>query len=104
MSEREVGDLRPVEALLRRMDQSVRDAASVQPSDPKLEVLRIVRGWISDALDEARSPDAEITVEELAALEGVSVQAIYKRRQRGKLPGARKRNGRLYVPVSGVAA
>lgn len=104
MSEREVGDLRPVHELLRRMDRSVTEAASVQPSDPKLEVLRIVRGWIAEALEQAQSPEAEISIEELAELEGVTVQAIYKRRQRGKLPHARKRNGRLYVPVGNVAA
>lgn len=103
MGEREIGNLTPIRGVLEKLDRRIESNREMQPSDPESEMLANVRRWLADALVEAVSPEEVLTVEQLAAQEGVTVHAIYKRQQRGKLPGATKRAGRLVVPLNSVA-
>lgn len=98
-----LGDLAPVESILEWLDAwRAHDRERRPEEDPVLHTLDEVHRRLAQAVSEAKNPAAEISVEELAEREGVSVAALYKRRQRGKLPQARKRGGRLVVPVSSL--
>lgn len=98
-----LGDLAPVEGVLSWLEARLEDEKTRSAEDDRgVLALREVHRRFAEALVEAKNPAAEISIEELAKREGVSVAAIYKRKQRGQLPGARKRAGRLVVPVSAL--
>jgi len=103
MTDTLIGDLMPVRGAVEWLAGRVEEERTRGAEDDRVVLaLREVHKRLAEALVEAENPAAEIGLEELAKREGVTLAALYKRRQRGRLPGVRKRAGRLVVPVSAL--
>jgi predicted DNA-binding transcriptional regulator AlpA len=97
----ELGDLAPLVDLATKLAQweaQIR-LRPLAENDPVVHTLADVRKQLQEALDNARDVEIELTSEQYAALLGISREALYKRWQRGQLPEARMRGGKLVVPL-----
>lgn len=100
----ELGDLTPIRELAEHLREwEEQDRQRRQDGDPVLHTLAKVRTQLTKALDDATGVDLTLSVEEYAKAEGVTPAAIYKRLQRGRLPGARRRGGRIHIRASQAA-
>jgi hypothetical protein len=80
---RELGDLSPVRRALETISAWEEEDRERRPeNDPTVHALARVRVELEKALTEAVVAPNVIPVAEIAAAEGVSPWAIYKRRQR----------------------
>jgi excisionase family DNA binding protein len=99
----EIGDLAPVRSVLAWVEQRIDNDRGRRPDDdPALLVLQEVQKRLEAAIADAGNAELELTVEQLAEMEGVTRAAIYKRRQRGKLDAPR-RGGRIRIPLKAVS-
>lgn len=95
---RDIGDLSPFVDLIAWLQEwRATDAANRPAGDLVVHTLDRVSLRAREALDAARSGAEELTPAEIAKAEGVSRDAIYKRRKRGKMPQATKRGGRIVI-------
>jgi hypothetical protein len=100
----ELGNLNP----LRELEASLADYEGkirlrpIPDSDPVVQAVGSFRQQLGRALEEAADIELELSAKQYAALKGVTPNTIYKRWQRGKLPEARMRGGKLVVPVSAL--
>lgn len=100
----EIGDLVPLRQLhkeLENWEEKVR-ARPLPDADPVVQALGTVRQKLEDAIERARNIEFELTPEQYAQLCGLSLDALYKRWQRGQLPEAQMRGRKLYVPIKAV--
>jgi hypothetical protein len=95
-----VGALRPFEELRTSIERWYQDDRQRRPEgDPTVHALDQFRQQLDQAIEASRTTVPELDVKQIAALEGVTVSAIHKRHQRGKLPQATRRGRRLVVPA-----
>lgn len=101
----EIGDLVPLRRMLTELAEW-EDRVRTRPlpeSDPVAHALGAVREQLEAAIEEARDVELELTPEQYAQVKGMTKSAIYKRWQRGQLPEAQMRGGKLVVPVRAIA-
>jgi hypothetical protein len=111
----ELGDLTPLRRVLEELvewEAKVRQRP-LPEADPVVHALGTVRTSLERAIDDARNIELELTSEQYAQLAGLSIDAVHKRWQRGQLPQARirggkvrdgkRRGGKLVVPVKEIA-
>lgn len=101
----ELGDLTPVRRALAEIEEwetKVR-ARPLPETDPVAHALGTVREKLAEAIEAARDIEFELTPEQYAQVSGITRDALYKRWQRGRLPEARLRGGKLVVPVKEIA-
>lgn len=101
----DLGDLKPLLQLLTDIEEwegKVRQRP-LPDSDPVVHALSTVRVQLERALDDARNIELELSADQYAQLRGISRDALYKRWQRGQLPEARMKGGKLVVPLQEAA-
>lgn len=99
-----IGNLAPLRAFaedLAAWEGQVR-ARPLPESDPVVQALATIRQQLAAALDEAQHLELELSATQYAALRGCTPNALYKKWQRGQLPEARMRGGKLVVPASAL--
>lgn len=100
----ELGNLAP----LRELAQSLKEweaqvkARPLPESDPVALALSQMRQQLATAMENAQQVELELSAQQYAELTGVTLNALYKRWQRGKLPEAHMKGGKLVVPLSTV--
>lgn len=100
-----IGDLTPVQQALKGIEEweaQVR-ARPLPDTDPVAQALGLIRARLAEAIEAARDIEFELTPEQYAQVRGITRDALYKRWQRGQLPEARMRGGKLVVPVRAIA-
>lgn len=102
----EIGNLGPLQELaesLAAWESQVR-ARPLPEADPVVQTLATVRQQLTTALAAAAHVELDLTAAQYATLSGISREALYKRWQRGKLPEARMKGGKLVVPLAAAMA
>jgi hypothetical protein len=101
----EIGDLVPLRRMLADLaewEERVR-ARPLPEADPVAQALGAVRAQLEEAIEAARDIELDLTTDQYAQVRGLSKSAVYKRLQRGQLPEAQMRGGKLVVPLRAVA-
>lgn len=101
----EIGDLTPVRRAFAEIEEWEAKVRSrpLPDADPVAHALSTIREKLSEAIEAARDIEFELTPEQYAQVSGLTKDALYKRWQRGRLPEARLRGGKLVVPVKEIA-
>jgi pyridoxal biosynthesis lyase PdxS len=100
----ELGNLAPLRELARTVaewEARVR-TRPLPDTDPVVQAIGTIRLQLAQALEKAASVEMDLTAAQYAELKGVKVGTLYKWWQRGKLPEAHMRGGKLVVPVSAM--
>lgn len=98
----EIGNLAPLRALAESVaawESQVR-SRPLPDNDPVAQTLATVRQQLAQAIEDAAHVEMELTTEQYAALTGLTRDALYKRWQRGKLPEAHMKGGKLVFPLT----
>jgi|SRR5690606_21214987 len=103
MAKREIGDLTPFHSVLEELRERERIERELRGEDDVVRALVMARDLVARAFDQAERPDV-LYIEEYAQQQGITLEAAYKRFARHQIPGARKENGRIVVPVEAIAA
>lgn len=100
----ELGNLVPLRELARSLEEWEEQvkARPLPESDPVAQTLSQLRQQLAAAMDSAQDVELELSAQQYAELSGLTLNALYKRWQRGKLPEARMKGGKLVVPLSAV--
>lgn len=100
----ELGNLAPLRALVESVaewEAQVRKRP-LPDEDPVAQTLATIRQQLGQAIEDAEHVEMELTTEQYASLTGLTRDAIYKRWQRGKLPEAHMKGGKLVFPLTAV--
>lgn len=100
----EIGNLAPLREMaesLAAWEAQVR-ARPLPDSDPVVQALASIRGQLGRALEAAGEIELELHADQYAKLRGWTMDKLYKRWQRGQLPEARLRGGKIVVPLSAL--
>jgi len=100
----ELGNLDPLRELaegLKEWETQVR-ARPLPDGDPVVQTIGAVRTQLAQALAEAGNIELELSADQYAKLRGWTMDKLYKMWQRGKLPEAHRRGGKIVVPVSAL--
>lgn len=100
----EIGNLEPLRAFAESLavwESQVR-SRPLPDSDPVAQTIANVRQQLSRALDSATDVELELTAEQYAKLKGWTRDKLYKRYQRGQLPEAHMKGGKLVVPITAL--
>lgn len=100
----EIGNLTPVRRLAEEIAEWERQvgARPLPDSDPVVQAIAKMRESLADVLSEAQSIEMELSAAQYAQLRGLNLQTLYKRWQRGRLPEAQMRGGKLVFPLSAL--
>lgn len=100
---RDFGDLAPIRDVAAWLEGRIDADRGFRPDDdPALIAMREAKKRLDDALADAVNADLDLTVEQAAEMEGISVEALYKRIQRGRV-AVRRRGGRVRIPLRSAA-
>ena len=94
-----VGDLEPIHAVVRWLDEQTKSIAAAPES---VRIISVIRARLDEALADAENVNltsAGLTVEQYAELHDLTPDAVYKRVQRGGLPFNRKGRG-IRIPAN----
>lgn len=69
---------------------------------PAVQTLGSVRTQLAEAMAQAATLELDLSAEQYAQLRGWTMAKLYKRWQRGQLPEASMRGGKIVVPVSAL--
>lgn len=101
----ELGDLTPIRAVLKRVEDRLDYDRATRPSDdPAVLALADVERWLTEALGHAENAELSLSVEDYAAKEGITIWGVYRRIKKGKLVVSRTGGGRIRIPVANDAA
>ena len=101
----EIGNMQPLRRLageLAEWEEQIR-ARPLPESDPVVQAVAEVRARMLVALEEAADVELDLTASQYARLRDMKLDTLYKRWQRGQLPEASMRGGKLVIPVSALA-
>lgn len=98
---RELGNLLPLRRALVEIEEwEAHDRERRGEDDQVVRALRKVRRRLEEALADAENPRPELSIDEYAELEGISLSGAYKRWQRGQIPGAKRIPGKgIVIPI-----
>ena len=94
----------PIEKALENLRSDIAALHRVAPEAASLPGLERHAKALAEALQEASRTEMQLTVEEVAAIERVTPQAVRKRLAAGLYQGALRRGGVWRVPSSALAA
>jgi hypothetical protein len=101
----EIGNLHPLRDLIAELadwESRVR-TRPMADADPVAQTLADVRNRLNQAMASAVEIEMELSADQYAKLRGWTRDKLYKRWQRGQLPEASMKGGKLVVPVSALA-
>lgn len=98
-----LGPLRELAGSLAAWESQVR-SRPLPDTDPVVQALGSIRQQLDRALESASEVELELHADQYAKLKGWTMDTLYKRFQRGQLPEARRRGGKIVVPLSALEA
>lgn len=100
----EIGNLEPLRAFAESLavwESQVR-SRPLPDADPVVQTLARVRQDLDRALSSATEVELELSAEQYATLKGWTRDKLYKRWQRGQLPEAHMKGGKLVFPITAL--
>ena len=94
----------PIEKVLEKLQGDIKTLRAIAPEAAALPGLERHAKALAEALQEASRTETQLTVEEVAAIERVTAQAVRKRLAAGLYQGAQRRGGVWRVPSTALAA
>ena len=94
----------PIEKVLEKLQADIKTLRAIAPEAAALPGLERHSKALAEALEEAARAETQLTVDEVAAIEKVTPQAVRRRLAQGLYQGAQRRGGVWRVPSRALAA